>query len=179
MTLKQKCCRLAIAATGFGATLALAGCTAGSTAGGQAALERGGGSDCFFNTGVRDFTALDERNLILYGSGSRAYHLVLATPSFNLEGEWSIGVLDGGGIGGDGRICPFGGDRIIVDGPFVERLSIRSIEAVDETGVEALKVRFGKEAAASEELVTITEVETGDETETETETETESETDGD
>ncbi|HUF74120.1 MAG TPA: DUF6491 family protein [Gammaproteobacteria bacterium] len=171
MTVKIKCCRQAIVAAGFGVYLALAGCATDSTSGGQAALERssGGGSDCFFNAGVRDFTALDERNLILYGSGSRAYHLVLATPSFNLEGEWSIGVLDGGGIGGDGRICPFGGDRIIVDGPFVERISIRGIEAVDEAGVEALKVRFGKAEAASEELVTVTEIETDDEVETEDE----------
>lgn len=152
--------RRAFAAAGFGIHLAIAGCAASSTAGDRAALEGGGGgSDCFFNRGVRDYTALDERNLILYASGSRAYHLVLATPSFNLESEWSIGVLDGGGIGGDGRICPFGGDRIVVDGPFVEQLSIRSIEALDETGVEALKVRFGKEEAAPEELVTVTDIE--------------------
>jgi len=171
MSLKSKCRRQATAAAGFGVYLALAGCATDATSGGQTALERssGGGSDCFFNTGVRDFTALDERNLILYGPGSRAYHLVLATPSFNLEGEWSIGVLDGGGIGGDGRICPFGGDRIIVDGPFVERISIRGIETVDEAGVEALKVRFGKEEAASEELVTVTEIETDGDVETENE----------
>ena len=167
MTLYKRHYGRLVTAAGFGACLAAAGCAGTASTGGETALERSGGepADCILSRSVRDYTGLDERNLILYGPGSRAYHVVLATPSFNLDGEWSIGVLDGGGAGGDGRICPFGGDRIIVDGPLVEQLSIRSIESIDDAGVEALKVRFGQEEAASDSVVTVTDIEADDEAE--------------
>ena len=114
-------------------------------------------SDCIINAGVRDYATLDDRNLIIYGAGRRAYHVVLATPSINLESEYRLGIFDR-----DGRICPFGGDAIIVQGPITERIPIRSIERLTDEAETALKVRFGKEEAATEDLLTVTDVDPDD-----------------
>ena len=116
-------------------------------------LSAGLPSDCIINRGVRDFDMLDERNLIIYGIGRTPYHVVLATPSLNISNEYAIGILDE-----DGRICPYGGDAIIIDGPIREVISIRSIEAIDREDVELLKVQFGVIEAAGD-AVTITEIE--------------------
>jgi hypothetical protein len=107
-----------------------------------------------FNRAIRDFDVLDDRNLILHGPGSTAYHVVLTTPSDNIGGEISIGVLDDG----DGRICPGGRDAILVDGVIPERIPMRSIEALSDADVEALKVDFGVIEGAGD-AVTVTEIE--------------------
>jgi len=111
--------------------------------------------DCIINRGIRDFDTLDDRNLIIYGIGRNAYHVVLATPSINLRGEFVIGIYDSDN---DGRICSIGGDAILIDGPLSERIPIRRIEALDADDVEALKVEFGIIEAAGD-AVTITVVE--------------------
>ena len=105
---------------------------------------------------IRDYESLDDQNLIIYGSGNNAYHVVLTTRSINLASEFQIGVLDAA-LGGvtDDRICPYGGDAIIIDGPIVERIRILSIERLDAAALEALKIQFGKEEAA-DDLVTET-----------------------
>lgn len=104
---------------------------------------------------IRDFEALDDQNLIIHGAGSRAYHVVLPTPVINLDREFSIGVLDAalGAVAPDGRICPYGGDAIIVEGPITERVPIRSIESLTVEQLEALRVRFGEDESG-EDLVT-------------------------
>jgi hypothetical protein len=139
----------------------LAACATGAPSGNSTARSSGGSppSDCILGGNVRDYTALDNRNLILYGTGNRPYHVVLATPAIDLEREFSIGVYDGdAALGGVSRICPYGGDAIIIDGPITERIPIRSIEQIDDVGVEALLVRFGKADAADDDEVTVTEI---------------------
>lgn len=146
---------------GCAACAALAGCATGSPDGSTAARNSGSSlpADCILGGNVRDFMALDNRNLILYGTGNRPYHVVLASRAIDLEREFSIGVYDGdAGFGGIGRICPYGGDSIIIEGPFTERIPIRSIEQIDAAGVEALMVQFGKAEAADEGDVTVTEI---------------------
>ncbi len=61
-----------------------------------------------------------------------------------------IGVYDR-----DGQICPFGGDAIIVDGAIPDRVTIRSITALDEAELDAIYVQFGIESPA---VVEVTEV---------------------
>jgi Family of unknown function (DUF6491) len=159
MTLNRNPYRRRIAFAGLGAGLALAGCASSPSPGGGATADRGTpvSSDCIYNSGVRGYATLDDENLILYGPGRRAYHVVLATPSFDLEHEYQIGILDR-----DGRICPFGGDAIIVQGPITERIPIRSIRALSDDEEFALKVSFGKEEAAPEDLVTVTDIDPDD-----------------
>lgn len=126
----------------------LSGCATGES------VRRGGNpADCILNRGVDDFDALDGSNLIIYGTGGRPYHVVLSTPSIGLEGEFAIGIYDD-----DGSICPFGGDRIIVDGIIQEVIPIRSIEELDKEALEALKLEYGQIEAAGD-AVSVTEVE--------------------
>lgn len=131
--------------------LALAGACAGTDG------ERTGreylSNDCIFYRGVRDYKALDERNLIVYGVGRRPYHVVLASPSTNLEHEFTIAIYDDG----DGRICPYGRDAVLIDGPIPDRIQIRSIEAIDDNQVEALEVEYGLIEPA-EDAVSISEI---------------------
>lgn len=124
---------------------------------GSSAGDGGGGSlpaDCIINRGVRDYDLLDNRNLIIYGAGGNAYHVVMATPATtDLRGELGIGILDD-----DGRICPYGRDAIIIDGPITERIPIRSIERLDDADVEALQIEYGLIEPAGD-AVTVTEIE--------------------
>ena len=157
---KQKLGLLGLGTLAVMATVA--GCATGSSDGGETARDRADPlpSDCILGGSIRDFTALDDQNLILYGPGRRPYHVVLVTPAINLESEFSIGVYDrDAGLGGVSSICPYGGDAIIIDGPFTERISIRSIERLDDAAVEALLVEFGEIEPAAEDAVTVTELE--------------------
>jgi hypothetical protein len=140
----------------------LAGCATGSPASGETVRDTSFSSsnDCIVGSSVRDYTALDDRNLLLYGPGNRAYHVVLVRPAFDLESEFRIGVYDAdAGFGGIGRICPYGGDAIIIEGPITERIAIRSIQALDDTAVVDLKVRFGKMEPADDDALTVTDLE--------------------
>jgi hypothetical protein len=146
---------------GWAAFVWLAGCAATSPDGASAVRDNGGSlpSDCILGGNVRDFTALDNRNLILYGPGNRPYHVVLTRPAIGLEREFSIGVYDAdAAFGGIGRICPYGGDAIIIEGPVTDSILIRSIEQIDDTAVEALMVRFGKAEATDDDDLTVTEI---------------------
>lgn len=139
----------------LGAAAAAAACVSSPGGGEVAVSETRGASSCIFNSGIRDFTTLDERNLILYGPGRRGYHVTLSTPSQNLEYEFMIRLYD---RDDDNRICPYGMDLVLIDGPFMEQIPIREIVELDDEGVEALLVEYGLEEAA-DEAVTVTGVE--------------------
>jgi hypothetical protein len=97
-------------------------------------------ADCVLIRTISDYDALDGNDLVIYGPADTAYHVVLASPSNQIEGELAIGVQDDG----DGRLCPYGIDSIIVEGPLLEEIRIRSIESIDKSELEALLVEFGE-----------------------------------
>jgi hypothetical protein len=101
-------------------------------------------ADCIIVRTISDYNALDADDLVIHGPADTAYHVVLTTPSTLIEGEFAIGIYDDG----DGRLCPYGLDSIIVEGALVEEIRIRSIESLDEAGLEALLVEFGEIEAA-------------------------------
>lgn len=141
----------------FVAIAVVTGCATSPSEGGQAARQNiSTASDCILSRTIRDFSTLDDQNLIIDGPGSRSYHVVLTTPSLNLRSEFTIGIVD---RDGDGRVCPFGRDRILIDGPIREQMSIRSIEAIDDADVEALRIQFGITEPAPEDTVTVTDIE--------------------
>lgn len=127
-----------------GATLAAPAC---SHTGGpdRAALP----ADCVLVRMISDFDALDADDLVIYGAADSAYHVVLSSPSNEIENEFKIGVYDDG----DGRLCPYGLDAIIVEGQLVEEIRIRSIESLDEAELEALLVEHGEIEAAGPSVV--------------------------
>ena len=118
--------------------LVAAGCagTPVQDAGDRVAAERN--TDCIRTSLVRDWEALDDRNLIVYESRRRAYHVELGQSCFGLDFETMIGLYD---RRGDGRICGFGLDRVIVDGAIPEGCTIAAIDALTEEQAEELKLR--------------------------------------
>jgi hypothetical protein len=130
------------------AVAALGGC-AGSAA--TSATTRSTAADCFFASTLRDWRPLDDANLVLFGSGRTPYHVELFRPAIGLSFNVMIGVYDR-----DGRICPYGGDAIIVDGAMPDRVPIRSIKRLTDEQLDELYVQFGVRAPA---VVTTEEVE--------------------
>ncbi|MGW8368486.1 MAG: hypothetical protein ACWGPN_07380, partial [Gammaproteobacteria bacterium] len=91
-----------------------------------------------------------------FGSGTLGYfYAVLVTPALDMSHEFAIGILD---RDRDGRICPYGGDSILIDGLVRERISIRSIERISDEQAEFLKMEFGL-TESSEDQVIVTPIE--------------------
>jgi hypothetical protein len=97
------------------------------------------GSDCIWIRTVRDYTALDDRNLLIRGSGKRTYLVTLLHRSFEMQSSIGLGFSSR-----DDHLCPYGGDAIVTDGLSREAVRIRSITEVSPAQAEQLKVRFGK-----------------------------------
>lgn len=95
-------------------------------------------NDCIFGRMLTDWRPLDKQNLILFAGGHQAYHVVLAIPAMQLDFSDAIGVYDR-----DGRICPYGGDSIIIRGAMPERISIRSIKRLTDAELDELYAQFG------------------------------------
>lgn len=120
------------------ATLLLGACVATPSSERVSAAARRD-DDCMFTRSLRDWRPLDDQNLILFESGRhRAYHVELLRPAFGLRRDIMIGVFDR-----DGRICPYGGDAIIVDGPMPDRVTIRSMKRLSDDELDALYVQYG------------------------------------
>jgi hypothetical protein len=101
------------------------------------------GSDCIWVRTIRDYTALDDRNLLIHGSGKRSYFVTLVTPSWEMKSSIGMGFATT-----DGQLCPYGRDRIVFRGLAQEEVRIRSISQVSADQAEQLLVRFGKSKAA-------------------------------
>lgn len=99
--------------------------------------------DCFFASTLRDWRPLDEQNLILFATGRRPYHVELTTPAIGLDTDVVIGVYDR-----DGRICPYGGDSIIVNDVVANRIMIDSIRELSDEQLTEAYVAFGVEPPA-------------------------------
>jgi hypothetical protein len=116
-----------------------AGAPTGGDAGDRAAAVRE--TDCIRTSLITDWDALDERNLIVYES-RRPYHVELAQTCFGLDFETMIGLYD---RRGDGRICGFGLDRVIVDRVIPEGCSIAAVDELTDEQAEDLKRRAENE----------------------------------
>jgi hypothetical protein len=95
-------------------------------------------NDCMFARSLRDWRPLDDEHLLLFGPGHTAYLVQLVRPAMGLSFNISIGVYDR-----DGNICPYGGDSIVIDGPIPERISIQSMQRLDDAELDEVYVRFG------------------------------------
>lgn len=102
------------------------------------------GSDCISIRTVRDYRALDDRNLLIYGPGDRAYYVTLFRPSFELRSSFQMGFESR-----DDYLCPYGGDAVVVGGLRPEEIGIRSISRVSEEQEQQLLVRYGKKEPAA------------------------------
>jgi hypothetical protein len=97
------------------------------------------GSDCIWIRTVRDYTTLDDQNLLVRGSGKRSYLVTLLFPSFELRSSMGLGFSSR-----DDQLCPYGGDGVVLDGLSPEIVRIRSITEVSSDQAEQLMVQFGR-----------------------------------
>jgi hypothetical protein len=117
--------------------LIVAGCAGTPTTAGDraAAVDK---TDCVRTSLVSDWDALDERNLLVYESGRRPYHVELSQSCFGLDFATMIAFYD---RSGDGRICGYGFDRLVVDRTIPENCSVAAVDELTDEQAEELKQR--------------------------------------
>lgn len=100
------------------------------------------GSDCILIRTIRDYTPLDDRNLLIWGPAKRGYFLTLFRPAFGIRSSFRLGFSSR-----DDRLCPYGGDAIVFGGIADEKISIQSISRVSAEQADELLIRYGKKEA--------------------------------
>ena len=86
----------------------------------------GGGNDCFWANSIHNWKVIDDESLIVWSpSRSCPYLVELAGRCLSIRFTEDLGFYDR-----DGRICPYGGDAVIVPGPTGDRCSIASIRRI-------------------------------------------------
>lgn len=119
---------------GLSGILALGACA--STGGGEGTFASA--NDCFFTRSISDWRPLDNRNLIVFTGRRSPYHVQLSTPTPRLRFQDAIAFTDR-----DGRICPYGGDAIVINGMMPDRITIASIRRLSEGELEDVYLQFG------------------------------------
>ena len=104
----------------------------------QGKQEKSHGDSCIFSRMVDDFEVIDSRTLVVYAPTRKVPYIVeLFFPEPGLKFEHALGFQD---RNADGRICAYGGDSIIVEGPVSNRITISSITRADPEQVKQLRV---------------------------------------
>jgi hypothetical protein len=103
------------------------------------------GTDCIWIRTIRDYTALDDRNLLIWSSPKRPYFVRLSVPAWGLRSSYQIGTMSR-----DDRLCPYGGDALVFDSAGRETSRIASIRRITDEEAEWLLVRFGKKDPAEQ-----------------------------
>lgn len=112
-------------------------------------------NDCFFAVSLSDWRPLDDENIILFAGRRNPYHAQLSRAAFGLSRGLEIGVYDR-----DGRVCPYGGDAIVIRGIMPDTIRISSMRRIDAEELEQLYIEYGIRDPAN---VTVTPVEIVDE----------------
>jgi hypothetical protein len=104
-------------------------------------IEGSGGNDCVFSRTIDNWTALDDRNLIIWAPRRHAYLVELSFPLHSLRYTVDVGIVD---RNHDGRICGFGTDRVFVPGnpTFPEDSTILSMTRLNDDLLRALGERY-------------------------------------
>ncbi len=113
-----------------------------STEQGQSELSSGvesAGADCISQSSIRDYTVLDNQNLVVTQGANRKYHLELSRSAYGLRSSSTIGFKSQ-----TGRICGGFDDIVVDDGFRPETIRISSIRRLSPESEEELLIRFGK-----------------------------------
>lgn len=100
------------------------------------------GSDCISIRTIRDYTPLDDRNLLIWGPAKRGYLVTLFRPAFGIRSSFRLGFSSR-----DDRLCPYGGDAIVFGGMADDKISIQSISRLSAEQADELLIRYGKKEA--------------------------------
>ena len=97
------------------------------------------GSDCISIRTIRDYTPLSRDSLLIHAMGKRSYYVRLFTPQFGMKSSFQLATRSR-----DDRLCPFGGDALIVGSFGGEEARIRAISRLTAEQVEQVLIRYGK-----------------------------------
>ena len=97
------------------------------------------GSDCISIRLIRDYTALDDKNLLIWASAKRPYFVSLFSPACGLRSSFQLGT-----VSRDDQLCPYGGDALVFDTAGHDTARIASIRRVTPEEADWLLVRFGR-----------------------------------
>jgi hypothetical protein len=118
--------------------LAMGACATTTTGSGDSRTTYQSYDDCFFANSITDWRPLDNMNLLVFTGRRTPYHVQLSMRSMSLRFEDTIAFTDR-----DGRICPYGGDAIVVNGAIPNRISIASIQRLTESQLTDLYRSYG------------------------------------
>ena len=104
------------------------------------------GSDCISIRTIRDYKALDDKNLLIWASSKRPYFVRLFSPAWGLRSSFQLGT-----VSRDDRLCPYGGDALVFDSAGRDTARIASIRRISPDEADWLLVRFGKKDPAEEQ----------------------------
>ena len=104
------------------------------------------GSDCISIRTIRDYTALDDKNLLIWASGRRPYFVSLFSRAFGLRSSFQLGTQSR-----DDRLCPYGGDALVFGAAGRDIVRIASIRRISKDEADWLLVRFGKKDPAEDQ----------------------------
>lgn len=96
------------------------------------------GTVCIFSDDIRSWRRLDDRNIIVYARARQPYLVELFRPVPGLSYEFRVGFYDR-----DGRLCPFGGDALIVNGIQTEAYQIVGITRLSPERLQELLTEYG------------------------------------
>jgi hypothetical protein len=136
-------------AASLGVAMAATGCSNGPVVAERSAAAQvniAGPEACVFIRTIFDWRAVDDERIIIRETAGddHAYLVLLVSPSFNLHTADTIAFADGNG---DGRLCSFGGDAVLLPGTIGERRLISSIKRLTAAEVKALQGRAASPAA--------------------------------
>ena len=95
-------------------------------------------TDCISTGSIRDYTVLDDANLIVTERASRKYHVALTRRAYGLRSSSRIGFQSD-----TSRICGHFDDLVIDDGFGPEEVRIASVKRLTPEAEEDLLIRFG------------------------------------
>jgi hypothetical protein len=104
------------------------------------------GSDCILISTIRDYTPLDDSNLLIYGPAKRAYFVSLVHSAFELRSSFQLQFSSR-----DDQLCPYGGDGIVFGSFGHEEVGIRAISRVSEEQADQLLIRYGRKEPAEQQ----------------------------
>lgn len=104
------------------------------------------GSDCILISTIRDYTPLDDSNLLIWGPAKRAYFVSLVRSTFELRSSFRLAFSSR-----DDQLCPYGGDGIVVGSLDRDTVGIRAISRVSEEQADQLLIRYGRKEPAEQQ----------------------------
>lgn len=112
-------------------------------AGGPASPQANDLSECFWADSIYDWRAIDDQHMIVWSPSKHcAYLVAFSMRCHGLRFTDEIAFKDR-----DGRICPYGGDAVIVPGPNSSRCAIATISRMTSEEVDIALKREVKSAA--------------------------------